>query len=78
MVNQDHVSAALTWVTAIRDQCVVAGVPFFFKQWGRLRSNPDPTDPTAKENGGPAKGGSKLNGRVWDQLPTPQEHTVPA
>ena len=22
------------WVRAIRDQCVAAGVPFFFKQWG--------------------------------------------
>lgn len=24
----------LDWVRAIRDQCVGAGVPFFFKQWG--------------------------------------------
>lgn len=23
------------WVIQLRDQCVVAGVPFFFKQWGR-------------------------------------------
>jgi protein gp37 len=23
-----------TWVHTIRDQCVAAGVPFFFKQWG--------------------------------------------
>ena len=22
------------WVRSIRDQCVAAGVPFFFKQWG--------------------------------------------
>lgn len=22
------------WVSSIRDQCIVAGVPFFFKQWG--------------------------------------------
>jgi protein gp37 len=22
------------WVRAIRDQCVAAGIPFFFKQWG--------------------------------------------
>ncbi|OBQ72362.1 phage Gp37/Gp68 family protein [Mesorhizobium loti] len=26
-----------TWVRAIRDQCAVAGVPFFFKQWGAHR-----------------------------------------
>lgn len=24
------------WVRSIRDQCVSAGVPFFFKQWGRF------------------------------------------
>jgi protein gp37 len=22
------------WVRGLRDQCVAAGVPFFFKQWG--------------------------------------------
>jgi protein gp37 len=22
------------WVRSLRDQCAVAGVPFFFKQWG--------------------------------------------
>lgn len=25
------------WVRSIRDQCVSAGVPFFFKQWGGVR-----------------------------------------
>lgn len=25
------------WVRGIRDQCVAAGVPFFFKQWGAFR-----------------------------------------
>jgi protein gp37 len=25
-----------TWVTQIRDRCVGAGVPFFFKQWGGI------------------------------------------
>lgn len=24
------------WVRSIRDQCLAAGVPFFFKQWGQL------------------------------------------
>jgi protein gp37 len=42
------------WVRAIRDQCVQAGVPFFFKQWsGR----------TAKA------GGRELDGRTWDDMP---------
>ena len=25
------------WVTEVRDQCIGAGVPFFFKQWGGVR-----------------------------------------
>lgn len=25
------------WVRSIRDQCLKAGVPFFFKQWGGTR-----------------------------------------
>jgi protein gp37 len=24
------------WARSLRDQCVAAGVPFFFKQWGEL------------------------------------------
>ena len=27
------------WVRGIRDQCVAAGVPFFFKQWGKYTSD---------------------------------------
>jgi protein gp37 len=42
------------WVTAIRDQCVRAGVSFFFKQWGGIRK---------------AARGRLLEGRLWDQLP---------
>lgn len=59
----------VSWARGIRDQCVDAGIPFFFKQWGRLANNPDPTDPTAKENGGSAKGGRLLDGRTWDDMP---------
>jgi hypothetical protein len=25
------------WARSLRDQCVAAGVPFFFKQWGEFR-----------------------------------------
>ena len=57
------------WAAQIRDQCRRANVPFFFKQYGTIRSNPNPRDPTAKENGGPSKGGRTLAGRVWGQLP---------
>jgi protein gp37 len=42
------------WVTAIRDQCINAGVPFFFKQWGGVR----------KKNFG-----RLLDGRTWDEMP---------
>lgn len=42
------------WVTDIRDQCVRAGVPFFFKQWGGTNKK---------------KAGRTLQGRTWDQLP---------
>ena len=42
------------WVRSIRDQCVSAGVPFFFKQWGGVRK---------KENG------RVLDWRIWDQTP---------
>jgi protein gp37 len=42
------------WVRAIRDQCLVEGVPFFFKQWGGLRAK---------------SGGRTLDGREWSQWP---------
>ena len=42
------------WATAIRDQCVAAGVAFFFKQWGG-RS--------------PKSGGRLLQGREWNEFP---------
>lgn len=42
------------WVTGIRDQCVHAGVPFFFKQWGGTRKK---------------KAGRLLEGQTWDELP---------
>lgn len=60
----------VAWAVAIRNQCRKAGVPFFFKQYGTLQSNPDRRDPTAKENGGATKGGRTLMGRVWHQFPT--------
>ena len=42
------------WVRVLRDQCVVAGVPFFFKQWGGTT---------------PKAGGRELDGETWDQYP---------
>lgn len=45
------------WVRTIRDECVEAGVPFFFKQWGGR---------TPKANG------RELDGRTWDEMPSVQ------
>lgn len=42
------------WVIEIRDQCLAAGVPFFFKQWGGA---------SKKQNG------RTLEGRTWDEFP---------
>jgi protein gp37 len=42
------------WVSDIRDQCIAAQIPFFFKQWG---------GPNKK------KAGRALHGRTWDELP---------
>lgn len=55
------------WPRRVRDACVRQGVPYFFKQWGTIRNNPDPDDPTlrAKEK----KGGNRLDGVFWEQLP---------
>ena len=42
------------WVRDIRDQCVAAGVPFFFKGWGGVNK---------------WKLGRELDGRTWDEMP---------
>jgi protein gp37 len=44
------------WVLEIRDQCLEASVPFFFKQWGGTRKK---------------KAGRELEGRTWDEMPAP-------
>ena len=42
------------WALDIRDQCLRAGVPFFFKQWGGTRRK---------------AAGRMLQGREWNQMP---------
>ena len=42
------------WLTGIRDQCLKAGVAFFFKQWGGVQKK---------------KAGRTLEGRTWDEIP---------
>jgi len=43
-----------SWVINVRDQCVRAGVPFFFKQWGGVRKK---------------AAGRQLDGRIWNEWP---------
>jgi protein gp37 len=45
------------WVRDIREQCLAAGVPFFFKQWGGTRKK---------------RAGRLLDGRTWDGFPPVQ------
>jgi len=55
----------LEWVRKIREQCLLNGVPFFFKQWGGTRKG---------------RNGRVLDGRTWDDFPrtyatpSPQAH----
>ena len=42
------------WVNSLVDQCRLANVPFFFKQWGGVRKK---------------EAGRELNGRTYDEFP---------
>jgi len=42
------------WVIDIRDQCLAANIPFFFKQWGGVRRK---------------RTGRVLQDRTWDEMP---------
>jgi protein gp37 len=42
------------WIRDLRDQCLDAGVAFFFKQWGGRT---------------PKAGGRELDGRTWEDMP---------
>lgn len=59
------------WVRSIRDQCEQQNVPFFFKQWGKKKNNPNPNDPTIKRGSdGTAKGGCMLDGMTYLTIPS--------
>ena len=49
------------WVTAIRDQCEQANIPFFFKQWGGVRKK---------------RAGRAIDGRTYDGFPVRISHPV--
>jgi hypothetical protein len=50
------------WVRDIREQCLEADVPFFFKQWGGVQKK---------------KNGRELDGRTWNELPKIKETKQP-
>lgn len=50
------------WVTSIRDHCDLAGVPFFFKQWGGVQKS---------------RAGRELEGRTYDEMPPRTAVAVP-
>ena len=52
------------WARSVRDQCVRAGVALHFKQWGEFG---DQLIRLGKKNAG-----RTLDGRTWDELPTPR------
>ena len=60
------------WARAIREQCQLAGVAFFFKQWGAHNE--------AGERVGKGNAGRHLDGRSWNAMPpaSPVQTVVPA
>lgn len=67
------------WARSLRDQCVAAGVPFFFKQWVEweadqigpedARSINHPPGHVIYRRVGKKAAGRLLDGRTWDQMP---------
>lgn len=71
------------WARSIRDQCIAAGVPFFFKQWGNWGPLPVPESRGRKYTDVPVGNGTchrmlaipkksagrLLDGRTWDEMP---------
>ena len=49
------------WATDLRDQCRMANVPFFFKQWGGRNKK---------------LAGRVLDGEIWDQMPNDPSHRL--
>ena len=73
------------WARGLRDQCVAAGVPYFFKQWGEWCHSEQMTDDTwsrldsainlgqqphpEPHRVGKKRAGRLLDGRTWDEYP---------
>ena len=65
------------WARSIRDECVFAGVPFFFKQWGQWAPDGDapyapgtaPINHSMVLSSSKKLAGRELDGRTWDEYP---------
>jgi protein gp37 len=57
------------WFRSLRDQCVGAGVPFFFKQWGEWAPDDPTAGHTAMRRVGKKAAGALLDGREWREFP---------
>jgi protein gp37 len=67
------------WARSIRDQCVDAGVPFFFKQWGEWVPSKQKYvneykyyswgDGNQSDRVGKKQAGRLLDGREWNEFP---------
>ena len=71
------------WARSLRDQCVSAAVPFFFKQWGAWYQGSDWgcsaesegyktynfSDDTEMYRVGKKAAGRLLDGREWNEYP---------
>lgn len=73
------------WARSLRDQCVAAGVPFFFKQWGEWGPEihmpvkdsyrwpiyqGEPEDGVWSYKVGKKAAGRLLDGQEWNEMPT--------
>lgn len=79
------------WVRSLRDQCQAAGVPFFFKQWGKWvvpSQMPDRTYQEIADFGqgighsdipigvGKHRAGRLLDGREWNEMPSDKKRAI--
>ena len=66
------------WILKVKKNCDEQNVPFFFKQWGKSKFNPNPNDQTInKEHRYHSKGGSQLDGEIYWKNPTIQDDSIP-
>ncbi|HZR32044.1 MAG TPA: phage Gp37/Gp68 family protein [Terriglobales bacterium] len=52
-----------SWIISIMEQCKIANVPFFFKQWGGVQKS---------------RAGRLLQGRTYDEFPRSLQHPLPS